>query len=107
MKKAHKQYKLIKIVFGLHAICWAVPFSEYELSGGQSALWILMLGVSGWIYLFLLGSLIRSSGRSAFKWVTLTIVTAPIGIIASYFLLKPIEVEQGWEMTESANQNNE
>jgi hypothetical protein len=98
MDKIQRNFRAFTFVFYAYVICLAIPFLDINLSGGQSGLWLLVFAASHLAYLFLLGSLISASKRSAIKWVILSIATGPIGILASFLLIKPIAIEQGWQL---------
>jgi hypothetical protein len=96
MDKYKTAYKRLNYVFYVYVACLGMAFLGLDLTGGQSALWVGVFIISHLVYLYFLGVLVQGAKRSFMKWVGLTFITGPFGLIASYFFLKPVAIEQGW-----------
>jgi hypothetical protein len=96
MDKVAIAYKRLGYVFYVYVASLTVPFLGVELTGGQSVLWGGVFLVSHVAYLYLLGAVVLGAKRSLVRWVGLTFITGPLGTVVSYFFLKPVAIEQGW-----------
>lgn len=96
MDKYKKAYKILNYVFYVNLACFGIALTGIEMTGGQSAVWTLVLIVTHLAYLYYLGVLIVGAKKSFIKWVGLTFIAGPLGTVVSYLFLKPVAIEQDW-----------
>ena len=83
----------------VHLACFILVFAvdKNTMTGPVSAVWALAWIASGLAYIMFLGSLASAANKSVIQWVGGTIIFNYIGMFVSYYKMKTVAIEQGWD----------
>lgn len=97
--KYKRTYKYFNYAFYVHLACFilVMALDKNQFTGAMSAVWALVWIASGLAYLMFLGTLVGGANKSAITWVGGTILFNYIGMFVSYFKMKTVAIDQGWD----------
>jgi cation transport ATPase len=108
-EKNIKRFKRFRLSFQVFWVSLFLTFVLFSIGDsypeGTGLFWVKELClysfaiavIAGWTYLFTLGPLVAAARRSAFTWVLLVFLSHFLGIIISYWMMRGIAIEQGWD----------
>ena len=94
-----RTFKYFNYAFYVHLACFILVFAvdKNTMTGPVSAVWALAWIASGLAYIMFLGSLASAANKSVIQWVGGTIIFNYIGMFVSYYKMKTVAIEQGWD----------
>ena|ERR1017187_5728364 len=98
MERYKKTYRNFTIAFWFHLACFLfVIVMNKHMDDAMAGLWLLAFAGSGLAYLIFLGTLAAGANKSVIQWVGGTMLFSYIGLFVSFYKMKTVAIEQGWD----------